>query len=118
MEAVFDDFRPDVVVHCAAERFPDRVDQDPERAKALNVETCSRLAAECAACGASLVYISTDYVFDGGVKSGVAPPYGADAPPMPVNFYGETKLAGERAVLAVPEAHPVVLRVRRRRAQA
>jgi S-adenosylmethionine synthetase len=109
--ALFKDDVPDVVVHCAAERFPDRVDADPDRAKKLNVDTCSRLAEECAACGASLIYISTDYVFDGGVKSGVGPPYATDAPTQPVNFYGETKLAGEQAVLAVTACHPCVLRV-------
>lgn len=109
--ALFKDFCPDVVVHCAAERFPDKVDADQERTQKLNVDTCTRLAEECVRCGASLVYISTDYVFDGGVKTGLPPPYAPDAPTGPVNFYGETKLAGERAVLAVPACHPCVLRV-------
>jgi S-adenosylmethionine synthetase len=44
--------------------------------------------------GFTLIYISTDYVFDG-----TAAPYGTKAKPNPVNLYGETKLAGERAVL-------------------
>ena len=103
--------KPDVVVHCAAERFPDRVAADPDRARALNVDVSTRLAAECAGCGASLIFLSTDYVFDGGVKSGVFAPYAADAPTMPLQLYGETKRAGEEAVLAVPECHPLVLRV-------
>ena len=110
-KAVIEEFKPDIVVHCAAERFPDKVDADPDRAKTLNVGACERLAAACADCGAALVYISTDYVFDGGVKTGVYPPYDTDAPPNPINFYGETKRAGEVAVLAVQAAHPCVLRV-------
>ena len=105
------ELQPDVVVHCAAERFPDRADADPERARALNVDVCSRLAADCASCGAALIYLSTDYVFDGGVKSGAFPPYQTDAPTCPVNFYGQTKRGGEEAVLAVPACHPVVVRV-------
>ena len=110
-EELLRELAPDIVVHCAAERFPDRAAADPERTRVLNVDVCSRLAAVCASCGASLVYLSTDYVFDGGVKTGVLPPYPTDAPPSPVNFYGETKREGEKAVLAVPGCHPVVVRV-------
>lgn len=52
-----------------------------------------------------LIYISTDYVFDG-----TAPPYEVDATPNPLQFYGETKLGGEKAIESVyPEA--VILRV-------
>lgn len=67
------------------------------------------LAEEASSRGIFLIYISTDYVFDG--KPGAAP-YEADHPPSPPNFYGETKLAGEQAVLeASPKGGAVVFRV-------
>ena len=62
---------PDVVIHAAAERHPDVIEKDPEGAHDLNVGATQHLADECARLGAKLIYISTDYVFDG--KN---PPYG------------------------------------------
>lgn len=85
-----------MVIHCAAERFPDKCEADPEGVKRLNVEASRKLATECNNRNTLLVYISTDYVFDG--KPGAAP-YDADSPVNPPNFYGETKHAGEQAVL-------------------
>ncbi|QSX30612.1 SDR family oxidoreductase [Shewanella cyperi] len=84
---------PQVIVHCAAERRPDVSAQNPEAAKALNLSATEALCQAAKACGAWLIYISTDYVFDG-----TEPPYSEDASPNPVNFYGETKLMGEQAV--------------------
>lgn len=55
-----------------------------------------------------LVYVSTDYVFDG--KRGDAP-YAVDAKTNPPNFYGETKLAGEKAILEEGDDRSVILRV-------
>lgn len=88
--ALFAEFRPDFVIHAAAERRPDVVDGDPERARALNVEATARIAESCRAQGASLLYISTDYVFDGS-----APPYFPNSPENPLNGYGKMKLEGE-----------------------
>ncbi|MBT1443955.1 SDR family oxidoreductase [Shewanella sp. JM162201] len=84
---------PQVIVHCAAERRPDVSAQNPEAAKALNLSATEALCHAAKATGAWLIYISTDYVFDG-----TEPPYAEDAMPNPVNFYGETKLMGEQAV--------------------
>ncbi|KAH6686353.1 RmlD substrate binding domain-containing protein [Plectosphaerella plurivora] len=98
VEKLLDDVKPRVVVHCAAQRFPDKVDKDPEASKALNVTATRTLAGLCAARDILLIYISTDYVFSG--KPGDAP-YEADATPRPTNLYGQTKLDGERAVLDV-----------------
>lgn len=83
-------------MHCAANRFPDKVDQDPEGTKALNVTATRMLARLCAARATLMVYLSTDYVFSG--KEGEAP-YETDAQPAPTNLYGQTKLDGEHAVL-------------------
>ncbi|KAI3336090.1 methionine adenosyltransferase 2 subunit beta [Ustulina deusta] len=100
VEAALDKVEPSVVVHCAANRFPDKCDNDPEGTRALNVTATESLASLCAARDILLLYISTDYVFPG--KPGDAP-YAADVPPQPTNLYGETKLDGERAVLKVFE---------------
>jgi S-adenosylmethionine synthetase len=108
VSTLLEETRPDVVVHCAAERFPDRCSADPDAAKRLNVAASEHLARECARRrGIVLIYISTDYVFSG--KPGEAP-YAADAPTNPPNFYGETKLAGEEAVRAAG-GRAAVLRV-------
>jgi len=80
----------------AANRFPDKVDKDPEGTKALNITATRTLARLCAARSILMIYISTDYVFPG--RPGEAP-YDVDAEPSPTNLYGETKLGGERAML-------------------
>lgn len=96
-----------MVVHCAAERFPDKCEADPEGVKRLNVEASRKLVSECNDRDTLLIYISTDYVFDG--RPGAAP-YEADSPVNPPNFYGETKQAGEQAVLGAGK-QSVVFRV-------
>lgn len=97
----------------AANRFPDKVEKDPEGTRALNIEATRSLAQLCSARSVLLIYISTDYVFPG--TPGDAP-YEADATPKPTNLYGQTKLDGEKVVLdeysrAGLEGLGVVLRV-------
>ncbi|KAI8659585.1 hypothetical protein LRP88_06154 [Fusarium phalaenopsidis] len=111
--SLLDETKPQVIVHCAAQRFPDKVDKDPEAARALNVAASKSLAQLAADRDIFVIYISTDYVFPG--VPGDAP-YEADAEPRPTNLYGQTKLDGERAVLetfakAGKEGLGVVLRV-------
>ncbi|XP_027886184.1 methionine adenosyltransferase 2 subunit beta isoform X1 [Xiphophorus couchianus] len=97
--------KPDVLVHCAAERRPDVMERNADAAVSLNVHASSTVSRETAACGALLIYISTDYVFDGR-----NPPYGEDDCPNPLNLYGRSKLEGEREALRhCPGA--VILRV-------
>ncbi|KAH7413800.1 hypothetical protein DE146DRAFT_638633 [Phaeosphaeria sp. MPI-PUGE-AT-0046c] len=113
IECVLDEVKPDVVVHCAANRFPDSCTADPEAAKKLNVDASRALAQRTTSRGIFLIYISTDYVFSG--KRGEAP-YKPNSPPAPPNMYGQTKLDGEKAVLDVARASGrknkvVVLRV-------
>ncbi|KAI1847220.1 hypothetical protein JX266_006760 [Neoarthrinium moseri] len=94
VEKTLDTVKPQALVHCAANRFPDKCDNDPEGTRALNVAASKSLANLCAARDIFLIYISTDYVFPG--KPGDAP-YEADAQPAPTNLYGQTKLDGEYA---------------------
>ncbi|MCX7027428.1 MAG: SDR family oxidoreductase [Spirochaetes bacterium] len=93
LRRLFDAAQPDFVIHAAAERRPDVVDKDPALAESLNVAATAAMAEECAKRGAFLLYISTDYVYDG-----FDPPYFPDSPVHPLNTYGAEKLAGERAI--------------------
>ncbi|KAM9781886.1 methionine adenosyltransferase 2 subunit beta isoform X2 [Syngnathus typhle] len=86
--------KPRVVVHCAAERRPDVVERHPEAADNINVHATAVIAREAACRGSFLLYISSDYVFDGR-----HPPYGQDDAPNPVNAYGRSKMEGERQML-------------------
>ncbi|KAI9007377.1 RmlD-like substrate binding domain-containing protein [Gaertneriomyces semiglobifer] len=96
---------PRVIVHCAAERRPDVAQNNREGTRNLNEEIPRHLARLSKEHNIYLIYISTDYVFDG-----TQPPYDVDAKPNPLNFYGETKLGGEKAIQQeYPEA--AILRV-------
>ncbi|OHE60234.1 MAG: hypothetical protein A2Z99_04945 [Treponema sp. GWB1_62_6] len=90
-----DQEKPDAIVHAAAERRPDAVEKSPESAERLNVGASERIARLAARRNCRVLYISTDYVFDG-----TNPPYGPDSPVNPLNAYGRMKLAGERAVVS------------------
>ncbi|MET7455266.1 dTDP-4-dehydrorhamnose reductase [Streptomyces sp. NPDC005574] len=104
--AAFAEHRPDVVVNCAAYTAVDDAEQDEQRALLINGEGPRLLARACAAHGARLVHVSTDYVFSGEAR---ATPYPEDHPTAPRTAYGRTKLAGERAVLEeLPGASAVV----------
>ncbi|KAF9061546.1 NAD-P-binding protein [Rhodocollybia butyracea] len=106
VERVFTEFKPNWVIHCAAERRPDVAEKDPEGTQKLNVSVPGHLAALAKKLKYTLVYISTDYVFDG-----TSPPYTPSAKTNPLQLYGRTKRDGEEAVLAVNGAKVVVLRV-------
>ncbi|NUR26104.1 MAG: dTDP-4-dehydrorhamnose reductase [Catenulispora sp.] len=95
----------DVVVNTAAWTDVDGAETHEAEATAVNGGGVTNLASACAATGARLIQLSTDYVFDG---KGVAP-YAEDAATDPINAYGRSKLVGEQAVLAVlPETGYVV----------
>lgn len=84
----------DVVVNVAAYTAVDHAEDESEEAFAVNRDGAANVAVSCESANVPLVHISTDYVFDG--RSGR--PYREDDEPNPVNVYGESKLAGERAV--------------------
>ncbi|MEU7871334.1 dTDP-4-dehydrorhamnose reductase [Dactylosporangium sp. NPDC049140] len=95
----------DVVLNAAAWTDVDGAEADEAGATAVNGTGVAVLAAGCAAAGARLVHVSTDYVFPGDA----AEPYAEDAPTAPINAYGRSKLVGERAVLdALPGTGYVV----------
>lgn len=87
---------PDLVVIAAAYTAVDQAESERELAFRINAETPGAIAAAAHAVGASLVHVSTDYVFDGGKGA----PYVESDPTNPLNVYGASKLAGENAVLA------------------
>ena len=88
--------RPDVVIHAAAYTDVDGAEGEPVRAMAVNAEGTERVAKAAAAIGARLLYLSTDYVFDG--RQGV--PYRETDRPNPLNVYGRSKYEGEQRALA------------------
>lgn len=94
--AVSDTFRtlrPDVVVHAAAWTAVDACEGDPERAFLVNARGTRHVVDAAREVGARVVYVSTDYVFD-GTKVG---PYEVDDEPNPRSVYGASKLAGEES---------------------
>uniref|UniRef100_V5EPV7 PX domain-containing protein n=1 Tax=Kalmanozyma brasiliensis (strain GHG001) TaxID=1365824 RepID=V5EPV7_KALBG len=95
VESCLSDFEPDVIVHTAAERRPDVVENDPAASQAINVDAPASIATIASMLDKVplLINISTDYVFDGS-----KPPYKVEDAPNPLNAYGVSKLQGERAV--------------------
>ena len=90
----------DAVVHAAAVAEPDACERDPAHAERLNVDGTAAIARACQRAGLRLIVISTDLVFPGDRGS-----LREDDPPAPLQLYGRTKLAAERAALAeAPEA--------------
>lgn len=85
---------PDVVIHCAAYTNVDKAEEEPETAFKINACGTENLAKVCAELDIPIIYISTDYVFDGENKE----PYKPDNKTNPVGVYGKTKLYGEESV--------------------
>lgn len=98
--------RPDCVVNAAAFHDVPRCEAEPERAFRVNCVAVRDLAGACAAAGVPLVTFSTDYVFGGEKRT----PYLEDDPPAPLQIYGITRLAGERAALSTAPAGAIVIR--------
>lgn len=92
---------PDAIVNAAAFHKVERCEEDPATTFAVNAIGALHVARAARSAGARCVFVSTDYVFDGERASG----YAEDDAPSPVNLYGVSKAAGERAVAnACPEA--------------
>ncbi len=99
---VLSEEKPDVVIHCAAWTAVDLAEEEDrqEQVWAVNVDGTKNIADACKHLGCKLIYISTDYVFDG---QGVTPWKPDDSSFGPLNFYGKSKLQGESAVFNAME---------------
>ncbi|MEK5490579.1 dTDP-4-dehydrorhamnose reductase [Paenibacillus sp. FSL R7-0297] len=88
------EYKPDVMIHCAAFTNVDLAESEIEKCYALNVEATTNIAIQCKKVGSKLVYISTDYIFSGESLE----PYETDSGAEPLSVYGKTKLLGEESI--------------------
>ncbi|MBM4127916.1 MAG: dTDP-4-dehydrorhamnose reductase [Nitrospira sp.] len=96
IEAQIEKARPDIIIHAGAYTDVDGSERNPDMAMAVNRDGTARVARAAAQVGARLIYVSTDYVFDGTATV----PYTEQVVPNPINAYGMSKWLGEQAVLA------------------
>ena len=101
---VISDVKPDYVIHCAAYTNVDKAEEEPETAELVNAKSAEYIAKACNSNNAVMIYISTDYVFDGTKKT----PYVSDDTTNPTGAYGLSKLHGEEAVRKFCPAHYII----------
>jgi dTDP-4-dehydrorhamnose reductase len=104
LAAKFELERPDVVINCAAWTDVDGAEESEQAALEVNGTAAGNVAKAAANVGASVVYVSSDYVFDGSKGA----PYVETDQTAPLSAYGRTKLAGEEATAAANKRHFVV----------
>lgn len=97
-------YMPDVVIHCAAYTAVDKAEDEQGLCYLVNASATENIAQICKKIDAKMVYISTDYVFDGTKKDF----YEVDDKPNPINVYGKTKLLGEQAVQKIINKYFIV----------
>ena len=97
IEPVILDIKPDIIINPAAYTAVDKAEEEPDLAMTVNALAPGLLAKAARKVGAGLIHYSTDYVFDGCSEI----PYKEEDPPNPLNVYGKTKLAGEKAIAEV-----------------
>lgn len=98
------EIQPDLVVNSGAYTAVDKAESEPELANAVNAIAPGIFAAECEKIGATLIHISTDYVFDGSHGS----PYLETDATNPLGSYGKSKLMGEEAIRQAGNRHIIV----------
>ncbi|MBX3241253.1 MAG: SDR family oxidoreductase [Chitinophagaceae bacterium] len=98
VETVLMETRPDIIIHAAAMAQPDACELDRAACSVTNVEATRYICDVAESINAKVIYISTDFVFDG--KSG---PYNEEGIPDPVNYYGQSKLDAEKIVQQLPK---------------
>lgn len=101
--SVFDTFRPDAVIHSAAEAQPDTCELNRDQADLVNTKATGYLLDAAGKTDSFFTYVSTDFVFPG-----TGGPYQEDDEPGPVNYYGLTKLRAEEMVRAYPHGWAIV----------
>lgn len=97
-------YMPDAIIHCAAYTAVDKAEDEPELCYKVNYEATKNIVEICKEINAKLLYISTDYVFD-GTKDGF---YEVDDETNPINIYGKSKLLGEKAVQKILKKYFIV----------
>ncbi|MCQ2418832.1 MAG: dTDP-4-dehydrorhamnose reductase [Clostridia bacterium] len=105
VQRTFAEIRPDAVIHCAAWTAVDAAEDNREKVMAINHHGTAHLAAACRELDAKMLYISTDYVFNGDGTEPWEPECTAYAP---VNVYGDSKLQGELAVKQLVKKYFIV----------
>ena len=107
VQETIEQIRPDAIIHCAAWTAVDAAEEEENRpkVKAINADGTRYIAEAARAVDAKMLYLSTDYVFNG---KGERPWRPDDKDYAPLNYYGETKLEGEKAVTSILEKWFVV----------
>ncbi|MGR3741275.1 dTDP-4-dehydrorhamnose reductase [Companilactobacillus sp. DQM5] len=98
--------KPEIVYHCAAYTAVDAAEEEPGKLinEKVNIEGTKNIAQAAQNVGATLIYVSTDYVFDGKNEK----MYTEDSPANPKNEYGKTKLAGEQLVSSILDKYYII----------
>lgn len=104
VKKIINDYKPDTVIHCAAYTAVDKAEDEKEICHAINVLGTRYIAEACKKNNAKMVYISTDYVFDGEGEE----PFKETDKPNPINYYGQTKYEGELEVQKMLEEFFIV----------
>lgn len=104
VQTIFDKYKPTFCINTAAYTAVDKAESELEKAHLINVVGPKNLATACNQYNATLLHISTDFVFDGTKKS----PYSEVDIPNPTGVYGQTKLEGEKAVQEICAKHYIV----------
>ncbi len=98
---ILEEHQPDIIINATAYTAVDTAENNPELAFTINRDAVGFLAEEARKLKSAFIHFSTDYIFDGQKGS----PYTEKDQPNPLGVYGESKLAGERAIIAVDPAH-------------
>ena len=101
LQKVFENYKPDWCINCAAYTAVDKAEEDVDKARAINKTGAENIARLCNQYGAALVHVSTDFVFKGDSVGALV----EDDVAEPINVYGLTKLEGEIAVSDILKEH-------------
>lgn len=106
VDRAIQDYKPDIILNCAAYTKVDKAETEREKAWNVNVEGLRNLSRGIKRDRGRLIHISTDYVFDG--KKEPPEPYTEDDKPSPISYYGMTKLEGERAIMETIDNYTII----------
>ena len=105
VDKAFEEQKPDLVIHCAAYTAVDAAEENYDAAHNINVNATRYISENCSKLNSKLIYISTDYVFDGAKDLSLT--YDVNDTPNPMSVYGKTKLLGEKEALKNPKTFVV-----------